>query len=588
MANRFDDLRRDLDTAASDRTGRRLFGAATPDTAVSALRTAPAIGVDANALVQDPATLQQLERTSTDSAALRDAPQVRRFVDQNEINAALASDELPALSGLERAQNWLSSSSQELFGWNRDDRFQSGFGLAIEGSTKIGVGAVSTVRGFSASGRAVEAVETLQAMQAIASGELPSDEQMSTQNFLRNGFTMGEDGIVSFQDATPDQQVAMMAAVVGEFTQADADVTDAALMVALMAQQNPQGPTLSIDNIPAIIGFYGVQSTALALPALIAGVAGGRQVGMGALLSQGLVTGFSQATQGDILEDGPAAFYSEDTQTKGLLVAPLFAALDVLGPVGRVLRRPFADIPEDLIIRALNARALPKQVGAVVAGGALEEGIAEMGQEMLVDWGNGELDWTTEGITGYLEAAAVGARVGGPMTAVLEAPSLVVQARRNRDAQRDGVTNNTLQQIQDQAGDVRMRERSPEKWREFLQAIGTDKGRMYIEGDALQAAVDAGTVDVALLGITPEQVATAIDTGGRVQISQLDWGQTTLAPKWARRYLRTARRALTGTHLRSYAILRTSSHRQRPKAHSQQNRPRTLISARTPCATSAA
>jgi hypothetical protein len=523
MANRFDDLRRDLDNAASDRTGRRLFGAATPDTAVSALRTAPTVGVNPNALVQDPATLQQLERTTADSEALRGAPRVRNFVDQNEINAALASDELPALSGLERTQNWLSSASQELFGWNRDNRFQSGLGRSIEGATKIGAGAVATTRGFAASGRAVDAVETLQTMQAIASGETPSDDQMSTQNFLRNGFTMGEDGIVSFLDATPDQQVAMMGRVAEEFTDADADVTEAALMVALMVEQNPQGPALSIDNIPAIIGFYGVQSTALALPAIIAGVVGGRQVGMAALLGQGFGTGFAEATKGDILEEGPAAFYSDDTLTKGLVVAPMFAALDVLGPVGRVLRRPFADIPEDLIIRALNAKTLPRQVGAVVAGGSLEEGLAEMGQEMLVDWGNGELDWTTEGITKYLEAAAVGALVGGPMTAVLETPTLIVQARRNSDAQRDGVTNNTLQQIQDQAGDVRMRERSPEKWREFLQAIGTDKGRMYIEGDALQAAVDAGTVDVALLGITPEQVKTAIDTGGRVQISQLDW-----------------------------------------------------------------
>jgi GNAT superfamily N-acetyltransferase len=229
--------------------------------------------------------------------------------------------------------------------------------------------------------------------------------------------------------------------------------------------------------------------------------------------------------------------------TKGLLVAPLFAALDVLGPVGRVLRRPFADIPEDLILRALRARTLPRQIGAVVAGGALEEGIAEMGQEMLVDWGNGELDWTTEGITGYLEAAAIGALVGGPMTAAFEAPALVVQTRRNRDAQSDGVTNNVLQRIQDQAGNIRLRERSPEKWREFLQAIGTDQGRMYIEGDALQAAVTEGTVDAGLLGVTPEQIQTAIDTGGRVQISQTDWaanyagtevGQTVLENSAAR------------------------------------------------------
>ena len=291
MGDRFEDMRRAFDRQSSDQTSRSLFGAPTPDTALSALRTAPTVGANPDVLVQDPASLQELEQNITTSAALTDAPRVRDFVNRSPINAGVSSDELPALSRLERTQNWLSSASQELFGWNRDDRFQSGFGLAIEGSTKIGVGAVSTVRGFSASGRAVEAVETLQAMQAIASGELPSDEQMSTQNFLRNGFTMGEDGIVSFQDATPDQQVAMMAAVAGEFTEADADVTDAALMVALMAQQNPQGPTLSIDNIPAIIGFYGVQSTALALPALIAGVAGGRQVGMGALLSHWLLAG---------------------------------------------------------------------------------------------------------------------------------------------------------------------------------------------------------------------------------------------------------------------------------------------------------
>jgi hypothetical protein len=442
MTNRFDDLRRDLDAAASDRTGRRLFGAATPDNAVSALRTSTAIGVDANALVQDPATLQQLERNVSDSEALRDAPQVRRFIDQSEINAALVSDEPAALSGFERMQRWLSDGSQELFGWNRDDRFQSGFGLAIEGATKIGVSAVSTVRGMAAASRAVEAVEALQTMQTIMSGETPTGDQLNSQGFLRNSISVDPEsgGAISFQDATPDQQASIMDRVAEQFMGADTDVTEAALMVALMTQQNPQGPTLSLDNIPAIIGFYGVQSTALALPALSAGLIGGRQLGMALLLGQGLGQGFAEATRSDILEDGPEAFYSEDTMTKGLLVAPLFAALDVLGPVGRVLRRPFADIPEDLILRALRARTLPRQIGAVVAGGALEEGIAEMGQEMLVDWGNGELDWTTEGITGYLEAAAIGALVGGPMTAAFEAPALIVQTRRNRDAQSDGVT----------------------------------------------------------------------------------------------------------------------------------------------------
>jgi hypothetical protein len=525
MANRFDDLRRDLDNAASDRTGRRLFGAATPDTAVSALRTAPTVGVNPNALVQDPATLQQLERTTADSEALRGAPRVRNFVDQNEINAALASDELPALSGLERAQNWLSSSSQELFGWNRDDRFQSGLGLVLEGASKITVGIYNTMQGRAASGRAVEAVETLQTMQMLASGEMPSGDQLNAEGFLNSGMMMDPDGggMVGFQDATPDQQVSMMASVADQMIADDADVTAAALMIARMVAENPEGPAISIDNIPAIVGFYGAQATAMALPAMLAGAIGGRRVGASVLFGEGLARGYSQVIQPTILEDGSAGFYDEEADKTALLIAPMFASLDLIGPFGRILRRPFADIPEDLIMRALRAKTVPTQAAASLAGGSLEEAVAELGQTMLVDYGNGGLDWTPEGVRKYIEAAAVGAVVGGPLTATLETPSLVAQARRNSDAQRSGLDNNNLQQIQDQAGDVRMRERSPEKWREFLQAIGTDKGRMYIEGDALQAAVDAGTVDVALLGITPEQVKTAIDTGGRVQISQLDW-----------------------------------------------------------------
>ena len=525
MGDRFEDMRRAFDRQSSDQTSRSLFGAPTPDTALSALRTAPTVGANPDVLVQDPASLQELDQNITTSAALTDAPRVRDFVNRSPINAGVSSDELPALSRLERTQNWLSSASQELFGWNRVDAGQGGLGRAIEGASKITVGVYSTLQGRAASRRAVEAVETLQTMQTIASGEMPSGDQLNAEGFLNSSMMMDPDGggMVGFQDATPDQQVSMMARVADQMIVDDAEVTAAAIMIARMVAENPEGPTISIDNIPAIIGFYGAQSAAMALPALLAGAIGGRRVGMAAAFGSGSATGYSQVIQPTILEDGSAGFYDEDAHKTALLIAPMFGALDLIGPFGRILRRPFADIPEDLIMRALRAQTVPTQAAASLVGGALEEAVAELGQTMLVDAGNGGLDWTPEGITKYLEAAAVGVVIGGPMTAVLETPSLVVQARRNSDAQRAGLDNSNLQQIQDQAGDVRMRERSPEKWREFLQAIGTDKGRMYIEGDALEAADDAGTVDVALLGITPEQVKTAIDTGGRVQISQLDW-----------------------------------------------------------------
>jgi len=525
MDNRFDRMREGLDTAASDRTSRRLTDAATPDTAVSALRTGPEIGADPNALVQDPASLQRLQRSVADSAALRDAPKVRKFVDESEVNAALVSDEVAPLGNFEKLQTWLSSGSKELFGWNRDDRFQGLVGKSVEGASRIAVGTYSTIQGMSASGRAMDAVSALQTMQFIAGGGTPTREQLDAPEFVSNAFTMDNEAgtVVNFLNANEDQRATMMGAVADKIVDADTDVTQAALMVALMVKDNPQGPDVTLGNIPEVIAFYGIQTTALALPAMVVAAAGGRAAGKAAFLGQSYSLGYGQAVQRDILENGPDAFYSQDTHRKGLIVAPLFAATEFLGPVGRVLRRPFAAVPEDLMIRALRARTLPAQVGAVTAAGALEEGVAEMVQEMLVDWGNGELDWTSEGITKYLEAAAVGAIIGGPMTATFETPALVMSARRNSAAQRDGMTNDTLQQIQDQAGTVRLRERSPEKWREFLQSIGTDEGRMYAEADAVQKAVQAGTVDLETLGITQESVDTAIQTGGRVEINQTNW-----------------------------------------------------------------
>ena len=523
--NRFDKMLTDLDQGASERTSRRLWEAPTPDTAVSALATAPAVGMSADALAQDPAVLRELERKTSDSAALEGHPSLRNFVDQSTVNGALAQDELPQLGALEKAQGWMKDTSQELFGWNRQDRFQGLVSRSLEGASKIAVGQYGTIRGVSASMKAVEAVEALNIMALISSGGEPTSEQLNSMAFINSSFMIdpetGEG--VNFLNATPEQRDVITAGVMAKFTEADDDVRDAALTVALMASQTPEGPELSVSNIPAIIGYYGIQSTALALPALLAGAVGGGAVGMAALGTQGLVTGYSEGVKSDILENGPDAFYSRDTHIKGLIVAPIFAATEFLGPVGRVLRRPFAEISEDLIIRALKARGLPAKVGAVVVGGALEEGMAEMLQDMLVDWGNGELDWTKEGLEKYLTSFAVGGLVGGPMTGTLETPALVSQARANERAQRDGLTNSTLQQIQDQAGDVKMRTRSPEKWREFLQSIGTEQGRLYVEPTVLQEAVAAGTVSLETLNVTQEQLDTATETGGRVQLNQIDW-----------------------------------------------------------------
>jgi len=524
-SNRFGTMFDDLDKGASERTSRRLFDAPSPDTAVSALNTAPSTGLDPDALMQDPAALQQIQRSDYDTKALSGRPDLRNFVNQSTTNAALAQDELPELGFFENAQKWLADSSKELFGWNRRDDLQNLTSRSLEGATKIGTGVFQTVRGVSASSRAVEAVETLNTMRLIMDGGQPTADQLNARGFLTSGLMFDEDtgSMVSFLNASDEQRQTLIGDMTKAFGDSDEEVREAALMVALMAAENPQGPELSVDNIPEIIAFYGIQSTALALPALVAGVAGGRQLGLMALGGQGLTTGYSEAVKGDILEDGPDAFYSRDTHTKGLIVAPLFAATEFLGPVGRVLRRPFADISEDLMIQALRARSLPAQAGTVLLGGALEEGMAEMMQDMLVDWGNGELEWTEDGIKKYLTSAAVGALVGGPMTATLEVPALAAQARRNEQAQRDGVSNGVLQQIQDQAGNIKMRERSPEKWREFLQSIGTDSGRMYVEPSTLQDAVAAGTVDLETLGVTQEALDTAIEAGGRVQVKQTDW-----------------------------------------------------------------
>ena len=175
------------------------------------------------------------------------------------------------------------------------------------------------------------------------------------------------------------------------------------------------------------------------------------------------------------------------------------------------------------MIRALNARSLPAKVGAVVAAGAVEEGFAELFQDMLVDWGNGDLEWNKAGFEKYLTSFLVGGVVGGPMTGGFETPGLVRQARTNAQAQENGLTNSVMQSIQDQAGKVKLRTRSPEKWRAFLQSIGTEQGRMYVEPTTLQTAITEGTVDLPTLGLTQKQLDVAVETGGRVQINQIDW-----------------------------------------------------------------
>lgn len=569
-SDRWSRIVEDADRREAARTGRllNLREGLTPDTAARAAEIAPQLNADPSTVMQDLPAAEQIIRSAEAEESLRGAPGTREFITKAPVNAALASEDTGFLAGLERSY-WdldaqMREGAKEVFGWNRDDRFQGPVSRGLESATKFLFMVDQVLPGVAIGSQMRAANDALEIMDFIDNGgQLSEREGGFPEGYLRHGFVFDEvtGQMLSYDQATPEQRAAVKQRVMNELLEDNEDTAQIALQIAAVQATMPPGEQISMDNLPDALKFYATSGAVSSIPFLFASMIGGAPAAAGA----GVAMGVGDIYIEGVGDQGAAAFTDDDLARNAMIAAPLYAATEFLGPFGRLVRKPFRNIPDELIMRALRTRGVPARIATAVGTSAFENAVSEMVQDMLVDAANGKLDFSEEGISSYLESGAAGALGGGPVTLALEGPGIVAQGMANREAQRDGQTADQLQQIQKQSEQANMRTAAPAQWREFMQSIGTENGKLYVEPDALDVAVNAGQVSLEQLGVDQSALEAAKEAGGRVEISQLEWGVNYAGTEAGQTLIDNASvrpDGLTPTQLRNFADVQAEIQQQ--------------------------
>ncbi len=570
-SDRWSRIIEDADRREATRTGRLLDlrEGLTPDTAARAAEIAPQLNADPSTVMQDLPAAEQVIKSTEAEENLRGAPGTRQFITKAPVNAALASEDTGFLAGLERSY-WdldaqMREGAKEMFGWNRDDRFQGPVSRGVESATKF----LFMIEEYALPGVAIgsqmrAANDALEIMDFIDNGgQLSEREGGLPEGYLRHGFVFDEvtGQMLSYDQASPEQRAAVKQRITNELLEDNEDIARIALQIAAVQATMPPGEHISMDNLPDALKFYAASGATSSIPFLFASMIGGATAAAGVGVGMGV---------GDIYiegvgDQGADAFTDDDLARNAMIAAPLYAATEFLGPFGRLVRKPFRAIPDELIMRALRTRGVPARIATAVGTSAFENAVSELVQDMLVDAANGKLDFSEEGISSYLESGAAGALGGGPVTLALEGPGIVAQGMAHREAQRDGHSAGQLQQIQKQSEQAKMRTAAPAQWREFMQSIGTENGKLYVEPDALDAAVNAGQVSLEQLGVDQSALEAAKEAGGRVEVSQLEWGVNYAGTEAGQTLIDNASvrpDGLTPTQLRNFADVLAEIHQQ--------------------------
>ena len=538
---RSEEIRLYLDGVETEHAAGLLSGsrAVTPDDAAAAVEAGPKLGIDANELARTPQIIQRAADEAKALAAFAMRPELRRFVNAAPVNASIVADEVEELGWFheqfKKVDATVREGARHLFAWDRDDRWMGPSMRGLKSATMMLSVGPRTIQGVVIGKSLTDIEAALAAFDTIDKGGQTPYAMASNNEFLFNSYILdeGTGKVVSYVNATPEQRTAIKSNMIEKAYENTETTTAIALELLLLQSKMPQGEELSWENLPAMAQHYGTSGLVTSIPFLAANLVGGT----GAAFTMGLAMGTSEiygsaiadsadeilagqiaaepdlqnpafkgklnldaATMPHIAKRAAGRFADTDLRKSAMIAAPLYAATEFLGAAGRTIRGPWRYIPDDLILKAVKASGVPSRVVTGLAMNSVEEGINEMLQSMIV-----------------------GAVAGGPMGVAMQAPSIISQTRQAERARADGASSETLQQLQDNAPNIKLAKRSPKKWREFLQAVGTENGKFYVEPDALQAAVTKGQVTLEQVGVDEGSIEQAVELGGRVEITQLDW-----------------------------------------------------------------
>ncbi len=491
-------LRKERD-AFVDNAMQRLQQASSiaPDTYAQAERVSETTTIPPLTLAQSPVSLEAYQSEQEQRTLLQNSPKLTQWLEDVD-NAALSQDELDVLSRYE---------AMNVSGGEAD---------FVEGLQSAKVGGQQMVEGwkaFASSQSVIRIENTLQFFDEIDSSS--PEEHAELVSAWNEAVSEGADSglILRYAGANAEEKQQIRAEIVGELANDEEAILSAAQAIVAYQQQMPEGEEFSWDNF----GDWAQQTTGSGLPYLLGFLALAATTGGMGVVAGGSALFVGESTSSALLEGEDIT--DEDYNTRLLRGALVAGGLEAtLGPVARVLGKPLKGIPTDLWEQA--ARGVLSRTGRAVTADAIEEASQEVLQQMLQEWAiNGELEWTEESLSQYLEAAAAGALLGGPTGGVIALPSAAAQQRREAEAAAAEAAAGDIEGINDLVTDTRMRDRSPRKFRQFLQRGGFDQRSIYIDGTVLRDTVGEDASLLRLLQLSQSEVEAAADSGNRVAVN---------------------------------------------------------------------
>lgn len=491
----------ELDTLFGGDLHSSLYSASltNPDEEAKKREQAKTLGVPFGALPPDP---DAAIFRKTAQSAVADSPALSSWL-ENTDNAKVSRDDLPALSGVEKAMAAIVGGYLNVKGATKD---LSGLPSRMK---DVGISAAKSIIAVPeiVVGLADYSTVPYGAIKKALSGDRVGIEDLVTGGHIGRaleelGFRPGE--AKAFLDTyySPEQQAA------------NKTVTDAKGFVdtAAAAVKNPStiGHAIIESLAPMFAGGFigrGLVAAKAASP-LIAGAIGEGVVGAGLFIE-----GVRQQT-----EDG---LVSGKQMAAGLAAGAGTAVFGALG--GKIAERLGVIDVDTLIANGANKQlaelVISKGFAAKLVAGGISEGIfEEMPQSMQEQmWHNVATDKPI--MDGVFEAGAMGMVTGFAMGGVFN--TLYAGNRKDQAAVKQA--NETLQKLMklsQEAEAAKTRTRSPDAFADFVKQVSSDA--VYIDARTFYQSMEkAGVTPEKLAEIAPEtakQVAEAVSLGGDLVI----------------------------------------------------------------------
>lgn len=488
-----------------------------PDQAAEGMGVAKELGVPPGQVMAFPELFKDRLAAQRATTALTQAPQLTDWLRSDPVKGALAKDDLDNLSWFEKGFNFLHGGGIPAFadmgGMLVDSQVGRGLRTGATGAKQMAAGAATMpLAGMQAT--MMERLDAYGRAADIAPGT-PRHEIATQLGIDPMSPTAGI--VADFVNGDEERRQWHLERA-AQVIQSNTETMDWLTGKVREFEEQMKATQGRVPNFTDIsdVGEFGDWlgfNLGQAAPYLLATATAGAVAGPAGMLGVGYGMGAGDIRSEQITE-GQDPF---DTRAAGAAAvgAIPYAGIELIGAAARPFRGVTGEVLEQV------AEGWAKRVGRETGASAVEEFINEAGQEIIKDFavmaGGGDdvtlddetlLRWFNSGMAGM----ASGGAFGGGRTA------LTISAER--DAQRAaeaGQAASILDRVSEQAQASKLRERSPEAFKEALDRAGRGDDLVYVPAAGLREFFQAR--DTEFDAEMAEAWGIDLNTFGEMEIS---------------------------------------------------------------------